>query len=117
MGTVVVELEGQLLKMGEQVLTDIVDDVLAHGYHVFASGPAEHDGGYNRRQHTDAEEHKLLPVFIGHGHVYASLYQQGAHQGRRRGDSGIYEGERHLFLVPANVGASPQKVLYIKRSF
>ena len=113
-GPVVVELEGQLLQVLEQVLPDVVDDLLAHHDHVFRPGPGEQHRGGDGRRHDYRQQHQLPVVLVGDGHVHRPLDEQGPHQGAGGGNGGVQKGQEHLFLVPADVHPGPQQMFDVK---
>ena len=73
MGAVIVILEGQLLKVLEQVFPDIINDILAHLYHDLATDRYEDYAARIEGQQGDYQRKKQSEIFVRNGHVQGVL--------------------------------------------
>ena len=65
MGTVVVILEGQLLKVCEQIFSYVINDILAHLYHDLATDRYEDYAARIEGQQGDYQRKKQSEIFVG----------------------------------------------------
>ena len=115
--TAVVIAERQLLQMRKQVLSDVVDDLLADVRHEPRADRREHDA-----QQDDAHEDRRHPadhgdVLVRHGvveHPFGDLRDEQRGDRRQRAQR---ERQEHLALVAADVHAGALQVLPLKGGF